>query len=65
VGTDKLEEILLEFRKEANSRFQVSRLVVARVRDLEVHEVNFPFEVRESDGKERIVVVSGRRTINM
>ena len=65
MGIGKLEEIVKDFHREANSRFQVSRLVVARVRDLQVHEVNFPFEVREEEGKEKIVDVSGRRSINM
>ena len=52
--TDKLENNLQEFHKEAHRRYNVERLVVARVGDIVVREVSGPFEIRENDGCERI-----------
>lgn len=70
--TGRLEDILREFHREAHNRHGVERLNVARVGDIVVREVNFPFEVREVDGKEWIEDihglaggVGGRRHINM
>jgi hypothetical protein len=70
--TDKLQDVLREFHREAHNIHGVERLNVARVGDIVVREVNFSFEVREVDGKEWIEDirgvaggVGGRRHINM
>lgn len=61
----KIEDVLREFHREARIKFGVANLNLARVRDLEVYVVDFPFEVRRVDGKERIVDVRNQRAIAM
>ena len=65
-GSDRLEDIMKDFHKEAHIKFNVERLVTARVGDLEVEEIGgVPFEVREIEGSEKVVDVSRRKTVNM
>ena len=52
-----------DFHKEANNRFNVERIVVARVGDIFVQEVSWPFEVRQNEGREWVANVGRRRDI--
>ncbi|KAK3706606.1 hypothetical protein LTR37_012615 [Vermiconidia calcicola] len=65
VIADKLEEHLKNFHREAHAKFDIERIVCARVGDLVVHEVDGPFEVHENDGAERIMDLRNRRVIHM
>lgn len=65
LGTDRLEEMLKDFHREAHAKFGVERIVTARVGDLVVQEVSVPFEVRETEGSERVVDVGRRREVRM
>lgn len=69
---DRIEELIHDFHKEARNRYGVERLNIARAGDIEVKEVNYPFEIREKDGSEWIEDirnrpggVGGKRHINM
>lgn len=62
---DKLEEILARFHLEAKTKFGVQRIVVARVLDLVVEEVACPFEIRETEGQEKIVDVRRRKMLTV
>lgn len=60
---EKLEDIMTAFHRDAKAKFGISRLMTARVTDLFVEEVGCAFEVRETDGEERLWDVSKRREI--
>ena len=64
-NADKLEEHLKNFHREAHAKFDIERIVCARVGDLVVHEVDGPFEVHENDGADRVVDLRNRRLIHM
>ncbi|KAK5175146.1 uncharacterized protein LTR77_000283 [Saxophila tyrrhenica] len=59
---DRLEEILKDFHREARQKFNVERIMCARVGDLAVQEVVGPFEVREKNGAEWIVDARNARS---
>ena len=60
---DELEDIMTHFHLEAKAKFNIDRIVTARVGDLFVEEVSAPFEIREVEGMERLFDVSRRRDI--
>lgn len=69
---DRIEELIHDFHKEARNRYGVERLNIARAGDIEVREVDYPFEIREKDGSEWIENIThrpggvgGKRHINM
>jgi len=62
---DKLEDTLAQFHRDAKANFGVDRIVTSRVRDLFVQEVGFAFEIRETEGEERVWDVSRRKTIRL
>ncbi|KAK4553985.1 hypothetical protein LTR86_008826 [Recurvomyces mirabilis] len=63
LGHDKLEDIMTHFHLQAKAKFNIDRIVTARVGDLLVEEVSAPFEIREVEGMERLFDVSRRREI--
>lgn len=69
--TERIEEILQDFHRECRVGYNMQRIVTPGAGDLVVEEVNEPFEVKENDGRERIVHVnhldtmSHRRVIRM
>jgi hypothetical protein len=63
ITTDQLEDLMTQFHYEAKAKFNIDRIVTARVGDLFVEEVSVPFEIREHEGQERVVDVSRRRDI--
>ena len=54
-----------QFHAECKTKFDLDRIMTARVIDLSVQEVAVPFEIRDHDGQERIVDVSRRREIRL
>lgn len=65
LSVEHLEEIVRDFHREAHVKHGVERIVCARVGDLIVQEINWPFEIRETEGSERVVDVSHRRNISI
>ncbi|KAK5116582.1 hypothetical protein LTR85_009207 [Meristemomyces frigidus] len=60
---EKLEEVMTQFHHEAKTKFNVERIVTARVGDLFVEEIDVPFEIRESEGQETVFDVSRRKEV--
>ncbi|KAK3670852.1 hypothetical protein LTR78_009296 [Recurvomyces mirabilis] len=54
---------MTHFHLQAKAKFNIDRIVTARVGDLFVEEVCAPFEIREVEGMERLFDVSWRREI--
>ncbi|KAK4544590.1 hypothetical protein LTR36_004162 [Oleoguttula mirabilis] len=63
VPHERLEEIMTAFHHDAKAKFNIDRIVTARVGDLFVQEIGVPFEIRESDGQETVFDVSRRKEI--
>ncbi|KAI7382436.1 hypothetical protein KC336_g18609 [Hortaea werneckii] len=66
VGGDSPEEALTLFHHQAKLRFNIDRLMLARVQDLFVLEIpatQGAFEIREVDGRETVWDVSRRRDV--
>lgn len=55
---------MAQFHVEAKAKYGIDRIITARVHDLFVEEVCFPFEIREMEGMERIFDVSRRKEIH-
>lgn len=64
---ERLEEILKDFHKECHVGFGIESIMTARTGDLSVMEMSQPFEVKETEGAERVVETQGRgrRNINL
>ncbi|KAI6804279.1 hypothetical protein KC332_g14693 [Hortaea werneckii] len=65
-GSDSPEEALAFFHHQAKLRFNIDRLMLARVQDLFVLEIpstQGAFEIREVDGRETVWDVSRRRDV--
>ena len=65
LGVEVLEDMLRDFHREAHMKFGVERIVTSRVGNLVVEEVREPFEVRDTDGMEKVFDVSRRKTVSI
>ena len=52
--TERIEEILEDFRRECRVGYHMDRIQTPRADDLAVREVDEPFEVKEERGREKI-----------
>nr|OQO03402.1 hypothetical protein B0A51_18448 [Rachicladosporium sp. CCFEE 5018] len=63
---DLLESVLLKLHEEVHERWQRTiRLWRETARSLQVMKVSDVFEIRESEGREEVVIIPGRRTVTL
>lgn len=61
-----MEDVLADFHHEAKAKFGVERLMTSRVMGLFVLEIDcLAFEIRETDGAEKVYDVSRRRAVDI